>query len=156
MIKEVKMDQYLKSLHVSNCVIEFKKQIFEDGYAMPGMLARVVKVTNDDDNLYRIYVNYSEFEEHNKAYEEANYYDDKMNPCLTARGAGWYNIEEFYYLDKEGMNYRDYFIPVDSDSLIFKFEQRENKDQSYIEWLEERAKWWYKLNESSGLPTEKF
>jgi hypothetical protein len=80
--------------------IVFKDAIHDhEVYTEPHMKATVVSVAKQDEDLFKITVNYSLFEEHNKTFESSNYYDKNGTPRLTAREAGFYNVCETIYFD---------------------------------------------------------
>jgi len=88
-------------------VIRFSRRIVNsETYAEPMMKARVKSVQyniyNDKeitltDGVHKITVNYAEFDEYNKQFEQSNYYGKAGCPCLTAREAGYYNVVEDIY-----------------------------------------------------------
>jgi hypothetical protein len=81
-------------------VILFKKGIEDhEVYAEPGMLAKVTSVRRIEEDLFSVSVSYSPFEEHNKNFELANYYDAQGVPSITAREAGFYSPTEAIYFD---------------------------------------------------------
>lgn len=89
-------------------VIIFNNEITElDIYAEEHMKARVVKkrwnIHNNDmsdlrEVVHEIFVDFSEFENHNHKYQNANYYDDEGKPCLTAVEAGQYNPRDSIFI----------------------------------------------------------
>jgi hypothetical protein len=81
-------------------VIEFKKGIEgHEVYAEPGMKGLVTEVRKFDDDVFKVTVYYAPFEDHNKNFEKANYYDKHGSPTLTAREAGFYSVKEDIHFD---------------------------------------------------------
>lgn len=69
--------------------IEFTDEAGEwDGYEEEGMRATVTGVRENHDMVY-LDIDYTKFDEYNKAYESANYYDKDNHPTRTAREAGF-------------------------------------------------------------------
>lgn len=94
--------------HFVGRVIVFNSKIedFED-YSEPKMKARLVSATNlpdsrgrTEDDMFRLELNYEEFEEHNARFESCNYYDVHGSPCLNARQAGMYRKIDNLYITR--------------------------------------------------------
>lgn len=82
-----------------NQVITFNKGAEDlECYPEDGMCARVMRVTPDSDGVIKLDLDYSEFDEVNKAFESSNYYDDLGVACLNARQAGLYKAEDHIYI----------------------------------------------------------
>jgi hypothetical protein len=85
--------------------IVFKENIEAwETYADEGMRAVVLKFTFDhspNDPCHKIFVDFSKFEAENHKRQNANYYDDRGIPCLTAVEAGQYTAMEDFYLDHD-------------------------------------------------------
>lgn len=87
-------------------VIVFTAEIksTENDYAEPGIRARVTEISVDesdkDDQFCTVIVDYSEFDEVNKTFESHDFFNERREPCLTAREAGMYRSTEKIYLPK--------------------------------------------------------
>ena len=97
----------LASLAMRKAVIEFQPswtKVDVDFYAEPGMRARLVAAEADptDRDLVRATFDFTEFEDHNRSYESANWYDLKWRGpgerLTTAREAGHYRSQDSIYL----------------------------------------------------------
>ena len=129
-------------------VIEFKKGIEDlETYAEPGMRARVTGAVFESDQSVKLWIDYSEFDTFNQALEQANYYDKKGNPTLTARQAGFYTPLSTYHFEQQD-NADSYFCVVEDASLKLyeRYKQfakvpREDGGRawSYVQWLEHFA-----------------
>lgn len=74
--------------------------IFEN-YLEPGMLARVVGMRHDGDDVLIADLVLTEFDDYNKQFETNHYYDKNGVPCLTARESGNFSETLALYLDLE-------------------------------------------------------
>jgi hypothetical protein len=87
-------------------IVKFKKGIHDfECYAEPGMKARVIGITglyttdpDPQDHVYKLSVDFAEFDEYNKQFETYNYYDRDGIPRLNAREAGLYRIQDDIYM----------------------------------------------------------
>lgn len=72
-------------------------------YAEEGMYAIVTKFRYEDDDfpVHKIWLDFSPFESHNHPRQNANYYNDELEPCLTALEAGYYKPVDDIYIDEE-------------------------------------------------------
>lgn len=71
-------------------------------YAEEGMLAVVTKFyfdSSNDDPVHKIFFDFSPYEHENHRRQNANYYDKKGIPCLTAVEAGYYLPQDDIYID---------------------------------------------------------
>lgn len=86
----------------AKCVI-FKKPIFEDDFPEKGMMAYLTDIVKSpDNNCYKLYFDFTEFERDNYKYFKADYYDSNGQPCLTAIEAGLYSPKySVYFGDME-------------------------------------------------------
>ena len=107
----------------NNVVVEFNKGIDEiEGYFERGMKAKIERISlnsyTETEYDFRVSFDFSEFEEYNKQFATANYYDDNGVGCLYA----WETI--FYPKDnKENVCISDasWFKIVDNEEeLIIK------------------------------------
>jgi hypothetical protein len=121
-------------------VIEFKKDIEDiESYAEPGMRARAVGVATTNDNGVKFSLDFTEFDDFNKAFEQANYYDKKGRPTLTAREAGFYKGVETYFFEVQDETDK-YFEVVKSRSLDLYERYKSSKEGvSYVQWLEAKV-----------------
>ena len=82
-------------------VVEFTTGVEElEEYMEPQMRAIVTAVTTgqfhqEDDTLneavFKITFSFESFDQYNRRFESATYYDKNRRPCLTAREAGFYH-----------------------------------------------------------------
>ena len=90
-----------------------------EGYLEPGMVARVVGAKLDGDDVIIFDLVLTEFEEHNKQFEKANYFDKNGEACLNAREANCYSEEMKIFTDK-GLDsgfFAEYLNQKDENSL---------------------------------------
>lgn len=86
-------------------IVKFDKKIENwEEYAEEGMKAKVIKYSimedKETDGLFKIYFDFEPYDDHNRKYESANYYDKNHVACLTAREANFYTPQDWYYFDK--------------------------------------------------------
>lgn len=110
-----------------------------DSYPEKGMLARVREVKlydeGDDYAYVGVKLDYTDFEEHNRQFESASYFDGHGNPICTAHEAGMYEPVETVYLNVG--NDRDYFCLANQNAGLFeRFQQERQEGQTYTMWLE--------------------
>ncbi len=127
-------------------VIEFKKGIEDiEGYAEPGIRARVNGAEIKCDELADFSLDFCEFDEFNKSFETANYYDKDGVSRLTARQAGYYAPQDSYAFDLKG-NADLYFEVVEDTSLkLYERYKKSGTDESYVQWLETIATLYFGL-----------
>ena len=109
-----------------------------EGYVEAGMRMEVTKYRRPpNDDLAYITVDYTKYDEFNKALESANYYDKKANPCLTAREHGSYKVTEEYCIMADG-RVSDCFLPLESAGavLLAEYQATGKEAGSYVGWLE--------------------
>lgn len=102
----IKINDVTDLANLKGKVIEFTKGIEADeGYADAHMRARLTGYIynrhNDvrqDEMVHVLYVDYSEFDEHNQKFEQNTYYDKDGVPCLSARQAGYYHPQDHIYI----------------------------------------------------------
>lgn len=127
----------LKELVIGGKVaVEFGKEVYElEAYVEPKMRAHVIGVTIQPDDVAIIKLDYTAFEDFNKAFEESNYYDKLGNPTLTAREAGKYDVLDDIYVsaiaDLEGT-----LTLIDSSRVELLAEFQASGEKSYLQWLE--------------------
>lgn len=119
-------------------VIRFQAGVADkEDYAEPNMMARIVGHRKDrDDDIVLLNFDFSEFEEHNTAFESANYFDKAGQATLTARQAGQYTPQDTMYVDlTEPLD--QLFVPLEEKSTkLFALFKSENAGDSYVSWLE--------------------
>lgn len=137
------MYEYLKGKEV-----RFIKGIEDmESYPEAGMKASIIDVDETDMGysdpnmrVLKIRFSYKKYDDQNLEFESANYYDKNHQPCLTARQANYYNVEEnIYFGDPQIWPLSDYFeiLPGDEISdLVRMFDVREDKSVRYMTWLE--------------------
>lgn len=93
--------------------IEFLRGDEAGDYAEPGMKAQMLSIEIVEDSLdpavqvWKVRLDYSVFDGHNKKLESADYFDSNRVPCLTAREAGMYRPIDWLYINSESMG--DFF-----------------------------------------------
>ena len=126
-------------------VIQFTKNIEDfEVYAENGMRARIVNVIEDvhhdndhENQVHKIVVDYTEFDEFNKQFESSNYWDKNGQACLTAREAGFYKeVETLYFGSPELWPFEDYFTLLDEKKNNLLTEFKRSGFTNYVEWLE--------------------
>ena len=89
----IKINDVTDLANLKGKVIEFTKGIEADeGYADAHNDVR------QDEMVHVLYVDYSEFDEHNQKFEQNTYYDKDGVPCLSARQAGYYHPQDHIYI----------------------------------------------------------
>lgn len=125
--------------------VQFTSKIDDmESYLEGGMRARIVSIDEEDthrpdlhDHLYKIVFDYSEFDEFNKNFESANYYDRNGVACLTAREAGMYDQKDtIYFGSPELWPFEDFFILLSEKQTKLISSFKESGATNYIEWLE--------------------
>lgn len=107
-----------------------------ENYMEPGMRARVIGSVLQHDDVVKLKLDFTEFDEFNKQFESANYYDRGGQPVLTAREAGHYTQKMDCYVmasdDMEG-----YMTVTESGALALMKEYKDSEPHcTYVEWLE--------------------
>ncbi len=119
-------------------VVTFTKDIVNcEGYFEPGMRGRLRSVRNSGDDVVIFTVDLSEFEEFNKQFETANYYDKNHVACLNAREAGLYNVKEQYYADCD----LEAYIEIEEPHRLKIYEEykQSGSELTYVQWLEDNV-----------------
>lgn len=120
-------------------VIEFGlKADTLESYPDPKMRAHLVSVDLRPDDMAILNVDYTAFEELNKAFELSSYYDKHGNPTLTAREAGEYQPTEDLYVvaDEDLEKWILSVVPTSSVTLYNEF--KTSGQESYVNWLEQQ------------------
>jgi hypothetical protein len=102
------------------------------------MRAHLVAVDLQRDDIAVLKVDYSAFEDFNKVFEKANYFDAHGNPTLTAREAGQYESTEDLYVMASADLEEQMLTILPSDSLALIGEFKACGHSSYVRWLEEQ------------------
>lgn len=93
-----------------NKVVKFKEKIEEyEAELDEGMVGRIINVEERDD-MYKIWFDTSDYQEHNKSCMKSNYYDKLGQPNLTAIESGFWpeNGRHSCYFELD-FNPEDYF-----------------------------------------------
>jgi len=123
--------------HGSRPVVTFKDRIEDsESYAEPGMRARVMSAKGpDSDSVLSIEFDFDAFDEHNRLFERANYYDKHGVPRLTAREAGQYKGRDSIYFELDQL--LDGLMIVEAESQVALFEEfKAAGEGTYVSWLE--------------------
>lgn len=119
-------------------VITFRAGIADiEGYAEAGMRARLVRASEADrDGCIKLTFAFPEFDEHNVAFESANYYDKQGKPTLTAREAGYYKPEDdAYFMATDALE--NLLVPDGAEAVALLTEFKESGFKgTYVAWLE--------------------
>lgn len=121
-------------------VVTFQKPIEDmEGYLEAGMRGRLVASNEQRGGRFEIYVDLTEFDNFNKQFESANYYDKSGVPCLTARQAGNYKEpkENFYVDSDQEVN----FLVVEEGGRLALHQEfvKSCAKSTYVQWLEDRV-----------------
>lgn len=121
-------------------VVTFKPPIDDkECYLEPGMRGRLVLVTDKHDDIFKLQVDLTEFDDFNRQFESANYFDKNGQACLTAREAGYLKApqEDIYVgLDDEV----DFCEMEDAARMVLYAEyQQQAAGRTYVQWLEDRV-----------------
>jgi hypothetical protein len=120
-------------------VIEFGPKVETlETYPDAKMRAHLVAVHLKHDDVAVLSVDYSAFDEHNKALEQSNYYDKHGQPTLTAREAGQYKPQEDLYVTADDDLEEGILSLVPSSSLALYKEFQSSGQASYVGWLEQQ------------------
>jgi hypothetical protein len=129
-------------------VITFKPACEDlESYCEAGMKAKVTNISLmrhaevEQDMVYLVKLDYTDFDDYNRKFETANYYDKLGNPNLTAREAGFYKSEDTLYLGSNDIFPWDNYFKVEYDSISDRMYTRyanSNTDKTitYLKWLE--------------------
>ncbi len=108
--------------------------IFE-GYPEEGMMLEIkgIRSHSHGNDVLVLNVSYTKFDEHNKQFETANYFDTNGKATLTAREKGEYHADDTIYVSGND-NPNDYFI-AEVNPVWEKYLQTRKPDQTYLNWL---------------------
>ena len=121
--------------------VEFTNEIrYMECYAEKGMRANITNITIECDCIC-VYFDYTQFDDYNKQFESSNYYDNKGNPVLSAREAGYYRGKEAIYFDLNA-DPNNYFSEVGNphSALYNAYLEDRSSGETYIAFLERVAK----------------
>jgi hypothetical protein len=128
--------------------IQFTEKALDlECYPEAGMRAKVVSAILSEDSkdpynrVFKVVINFEQFDEFNRQFESANYFDKSQRPTLTAREAGFYKQVDTLYLSDEVYGpWSDIFTVVgEKAKALFASYVASKVDMSYVEWLEEKA-----------------
>lgn len=120
-------------------VVTFGKSVEDqESYLEAGMRGRLVGVLRDEHEYISLAVDLTEFDDFNRQYEKANYYDKSGVARLTAREAGFYKPTESVYMGPD--DEVEVLVIEDADALkLYARYQTERGGKSYVQWLEQRV-----------------
>ena len=142
--------EILKAAVARDARIEFLDNCvdFED-YCEPKMRARLVALAVDDmldephNWVWRLVVDYSEFDEYNKTLESANYYDKNNVPRLTAREARLYKAVDTLYVTPDVLGDRIKVLDQEAENSYHTasslYARSKNDKETYVAWLERKV-----------------
>lgn len=118
-------------------VVTFKAPIEDcECYPETGMRGVVTGGRLKQDGVVQLWFDFEPFDSFNAALEKREYYDDKRQPTLTAREAGYYKPQDDVYLMQDHL-LDDYFVFEDQGPLALMEEWRASgSDKTYVAWLE--------------------
>lgn len=121
-------------------VVTFKAPVLDkEGYLETGMRGRLVAVSHEHDDMFKLHVDLSEFDDFNRQFESANYYDKDGVPRLTAREAGFHKApkDELYVGNGEEVD----FCEVEEPNRLVLYEtyRKASANTTYVQWLEDRV-----------------
>ena len=126
-------------------VVTFKASVDDkEGYWEANMRGRITAARDNGDDVMELTVDVTEFDEFNKPFESANYYDKNQNPTLTAREAGFYKAVDTMYFDANEDVGQVLTVEDDSSIKLFNEYRESGSDLSYVTWLERQvlaARW---------------
>lgn len=107
-------------------------------YAEEGIRARVLSVTDQHDDCWKIEIDYEHWAAHNRSFETGGfYYKDGSGRTGTARETGWYEPQDSLYVPGPE-SWFETFKLLDQNAAALIEEWRESgTGKSYAGWLEE-------------------
>lgn len=104
-----------------------------------GMMAEVLSLKHDGDEVTKIRANFSAFEAHNRQFAKANYYDENGQPTLT-----WFQLGypkdgiDTFYVDQCGRDGPPFDLIEDAATQALYEEYRQSPEPrgTYVAWLE--------------------
>lgn len=136
-----------QAIEFTSCVDDW------EGYPEEGMRAIIVGFEWDDPELGKLFLDFEPFDAHNKELEKHNYYDKNGVACLTAREAGYYKPQDYYYTVPSNdlgrmYNFVDEEQAARSINLRSLWEQKYKDKATYVSWIENLA---YEHIKNGGL-----
>lgn len=111
-----------------------------EAYPEANIRARIIGVAQLSDELVRLTFDFTEFDEYNKAFESANYFDDNRVPRLTARQKGKYKLQDTYTFGANESAKRYFTVQEDAATqLMAEFRATGRFETTYVDWLEEQV-----------------
>lgn len=92
--------------------VQFLQPIFEDDFPEKGMKAWLTCIKWEND-CYKLFFDFNDFEEENDKYFVADYYDANRNPCLTAKDVGLYTPKYSVYFSVSSDKRDDVLLEVE-------------------------------------------
>ncbi len=119
-------------------VVTFTKRVEDqESYLEGGMRGRLIAVMRNEEEYISLAVDLTEFDDFNRQYEKANYYDKSGVARLTAREAGFYKPVESVYVGPA--DEVDVLQIEDAASLkLYERYQADSDGKSYVQWLEQK------------------
>jgi hypothetical protein len=119
-------------------VVTFNKKVEnKEGYFEAGMRGRLTAIRGLRDDVFELIVDVREFDEYNKQFETANYFDKSGKPTLTAREAGFYSADGHLevYTDTE---LEVDFLEIEEPSRLQVYQDyvKSGEKVAYVQWLE--------------------
>ena len=105
-------------------------------YAEPGMRATITDIVKQHDGVMIVRLDYTNYDEFNKAFESYNYYDSNNNATLNARQAGKYSTRDSMYIIPENETEKYFTIISHQNNKLYNLYKSENNKLTYIAWLE--------------------
>lgn len=110
-----------------------------ENYMEPGMRARIVGSVLLHDDVVKLKLDFTEFDEYNKQFETSNYYDKDGAAVLTAREAGHYSLTmDCYVMSSDDME--EYLSVTEAKSLaLLNYYKTSGFEGTYVDWLESQV-----------------
>jgi len=137
----MKNDEYLLMTSLQGRVIEFGPLANDfECYVEAGMRAVVerVEVYNDENDFFKMHVNFEPFEEFNLPLESLSWYGDGKK-LVSARELDLYRRRDCLFISFEDLNLRFYILDKDSyekSKILVEKYAASDKKKSYLTWLE--------------------
>lgn len=136
-MQDIKTFAQLKALTLGQPIELTCKRKIEDLEAYPDENMRLTLYTIQDDGneVMKLHVSYELYDEYNKQFENHTYFDKNHRPCLNAREAGYYKINDILYVMAND-NPHDYFSVLNVSKAYNYWLAVSEPGQTYIQWLE--------------------
>ncbi len=120
--------------------VEFTEGINDlEVYAEPGMRATLLSGVDQGDDCTKVRVSFAKFDEFNKAFESANYFDKSGSAVLTARQANQYDVEDDIYFTATAPVTEFVILDSRSATLMARYKAEATSGLSYVAWLEQQV-----------------